>query len=62
MLALQAQEEQVDVGNILVGSTESCEVTLFNNGACSLVYVLSIEQMITGPCDPEEVAADPLGI
>ena len=61
MFSLQAQEEQVDVGNILVGSTKSCEVTLFNNGACSLLYVLSVEQMITGPCDPEEVDADLLG-
>ncbi|KAH0621232.1 hypothetical protein JD844_022312 [Phrynosoma platyrhinos] len=59
---LTAQEEQVDVGNILVGSTRSCEVTLFNNGTCSLQYVLSVEQMITGPCDPEEVASDPLAI
>ncbi|KAJ7345981.1 hypothetical protein JRQ81_001931 [Phrynocephalus forsythii] len=59
---ITAQEEQTDVGNILVGSTKSCEVTLFNNGACSLVYVLSVEQRITGPCDPEEVAADPLAI
>nr|XP_020647832.1 cilia- and flagella-associated protein 65 isoform X1 [Pogona vitticeps] len=59
---ITAQEEQVDVGNILVGSTKSCEVTLFNNGACSLLYVLSVEQMITGPCDPEEVASDLLAI
>nr|XP_060629252.1 cilia- and flagella-associated protein 65 [Anolis sagrei ordinatus] len=59
---LTAQEEQVDVGNILVGSTQSCEVRLFNNGACSLQYVLNVEQMITGPCDPEEVASDPLAI
>ncbi|XP_044294405.1 cilia- and flagella-associated protein 65 [Varanus komodoensis] len=59
---LTAQEEQVDVGNILVGSTQSCQLILLNNGACSLKYDLSVEQMITGPCDPEEVASDPLAI
>lgn len=52
----------MDVGNILVGGTQSCELTLLNNGVCSLKYVLSVEQMITGPCDPKEVANDPLGI
>ncbi|XP_061465321.1 cilia- and flagella-associated protein 65 isoform X2 [Rhineura floridana] len=59
---ITAQEEQVDVGNILVGSMQSCELRLFNNGACSLKYILSVEQMFTGPCDPEEVASDPLAI
>ncbi|XP_066477298.1 cilia- and flagella-associated protein 65 [Tiliqua scincoides] len=59
---LTAQEERMDVGNILVGSTQSCELVLFNSGPCSLKYVLSVEQMTTGPCDPEEVAADPLAI
>lgn len=29
---------------------------------CALKYELSVEQMITGPCDPGEVATDPLGI
>ncbi|XP_062972842.1 cilia- and flagella-associated protein 65 [Elgaria multicarinata webbii] len=59
---LTAQEAQVDVGNILVGSTQTCQLTLLNNGACSLKYDLTVEQMITGPCDPEEVANDFLAI
>ncbi|XP_053117944.1 cilia- and flagella-associated protein 65 isoform X2 [Hemicordylus capensis] len=59
---ITAQEEQVDVGSILVGSTQSCELVLINDGVCSLKYILSVEQMITGPCDPEEVANDPLAI
>ncbi|XP_048341402.1 LOW QUALITY PROTEIN: cilia- and flagella-associated protein 65 [Sphaerodactylus townsendi] len=59
---ITAPEEQVDVGNILVGKTQSCELVLLNNGVCSLKYVLSVEQKITGPCDPEEVASDPLAI
>lgn len=62
VFGLQALEEQVDVGSILVDRTQSCELVLLNNGACSLKYVLSVEQTITGPCDPEEVAGDRLGI
>nr|XP_034983136.1 cilia- and flagella-associated protein 65 isoform X1 [Zootoca vivipara] len=59
---LTGQKEQVEVGNILVGSTQSCEFAFFNNGACCLKYILSVEQLITGPCDPEEVASDSLAI
>ncbi|XP_038277803.2 cilia- and flagella-associated protein 65 isoform X3 [Dermochelys coriacea] len=57
-----AQEEQLDLGNILVGSLQSCDLVLLNNGTCSLNYILHVEQMITGPCDPEEVLSDPLAL
>ncbi|XP_034289620.1 cilia- and flagella-associated protein 65 isoform X1 [Pantherophis guttatus] len=59
---ITAEEKQIDVGKILVGSSQSCNLVLFNNGSCCLKYVLSVEQSITGPCDPEEVASDPLAI
>ncbi|XP_026521138.1 cilia- and flagella-associated protein 65 [Notechis scutatus] len=59
---IMAEEKQIDAGNILVGSTQSCNLVLFNNGSCCLKYVLSVEQTITGPCDPQEVASDPLAI
>ncbi|XP_015270852.1 PREDICTED: coiled-coil domain-containing protein 108 [Gekko japonicus] len=62
LATLTALEEQVDVGSILVGRTQSCELVLLNNGACSLKYIFSVEQTITGPCDPEEVASDTLAI
>ncbi|XP_077176848.1 cilia- and flagella-associated protein 65 isoform X2 [Paroedura picta] len=62
LTTLTALEEHVDVGSILVGRTQSCELVLLNNGACSLKYILSVEQTITGPCDPEEVASDTLAI
>nr|XP_056708024.1 cilia- and flagella-associated protein 65 [Euleptes europaea] len=62
LATITALEEQVDVGSILVGRTQSCELVLLNNGACSLKYILSVEQTITGPCDPEEFANDPLAI
>ncbi|KAM6460479.1 cilia- and flagella-associated protein 65 isoform 1-T2 [Liasis olivaceus] len=59
---ITAEEKQIDVGNILVGSTQSCNLVLFNNGTCCLKYIISVEQTIVGPCDPEEVASDPLAI
>ncbi|XP_070585217.1 cilia- and flagella-associated protein 65 isoform X2 [Erythrolamprus reginae] len=59
---IAAEEKQIDVGNILVGSTHSCNLVLFNNGSCCLKYVLSVEQAITGPCDLEGVPSDPLAI
>ncbi|KYO24080.1 coiled-coil domain-containing protein 108 isoform A [Alligator mississippiensis] len=60
--AIRAQEEQLDLGNILVGSLQRCDLVLLNDGICSLNYVLSVEQTITGPCDPEEVLDDPLAL
>lgn len=57
----QAQKEHLDLGNVLVGDLQSCSVVLLNDGICSLTYILSVEQLITGPCDPEEVHSEPLG-
>ncbi|NXD06142.1 CFA65 protein, partial [Nothocercus nigrocapillus] len=60
--AIRAQNERLDLGNILVGDLQSGDVVLLNDGICSLNYVLSVEQQITGPCDPEEVCKDPLAL
>ncbi|KAM9284669.1 cilia- and flagella-associated protein 65 [Cariama cristata] len=59
---IRAQKEHLDLGNVLVGDLQSCSVVLLNDGICSLKYVLSVEQLITGPCDPEEVRSDPLAL
>ncbi|XP_039349450.1 cilia- and flagella-associated protein 65 isoform X4 [Mauremys reevesii] len=59
---IMAQEEQLDLGNVLVGGLQSCDLVLLNNGTCSLNYILHVEQIITGPCDPEEVLSDPLAL
>ncbi|KAM4626898.1 cilia- and flagella-associated protein 65 [Discoglossus pictus] len=55
-------QEQMDMGNILVGGFQSCDLLLSNNGHCSLDYTLSVEQEISGPCDPEEVCNLPLAL
>ncbi|KAM6259969.1 cilia- and flagella-associated protein 65 isoform 4-T4 [Spheniscus humboldti] len=59
---IRAQKEHLDLGNVLVGDLQSCSVVLLNDGICSLKYILSVEQQITGPCDPEEVRSDPLAL
>ncbi|PKU48418.1 hypothetical protein llap_1326 [Limosa lapponica baueri] len=59
---IRAQKEHLDLGNVLVGDLQSCSIVLLNDGICSLKYILSVEQLITGPCDPEEVCSDPLAL
>ncbi|NXX38306.1 CFA65 protein, partial [Tricholaema leucomelas] len=59
---IRAEKEHLDFGNILVGDLQSCNVVLLNDGICSLQYILSVEQLITGPCDPEEIHSDPLAL
>ncbi|XP_074451787.1 cilia- and flagella-associated protein 65 isoform X3 [Larus michahellis] len=59
---IRAQKEHLDLGNILVGDLQSCSIVLLNDGICSLKYILSVEQLITRPCDPEEVCSDPLAL
>ncbi|XP_074001440.1 cilia- and flagella-associated protein 65 [Numenius arquata] len=59
---IRAQKEHLDLGNVLVGDPQSCSIVLLNDGICSLKYILSVEQLITGPCDPEEVCSDPLAL
>ncbi|XP_054686603.1 cilia- and flagella-associated protein 65 isoform X1 [Grus americana] len=59
---IRAQKEHLDLGNVLVGDLQSCSIVLLNDGICSLKYVLSVEQRITRPCDPEEVLSDPLAL
>ncbi|NWI67027.1 CFA65 protein, partial [Todus mexicanus] len=59
---IKAQKEHLDLGNVLVGDLKSCSIMLINDGICCLEYILSVEQMITGPCDPTEVHSDPLAL
>ncbi|NXK29229.1 CFA65 protein, partial [Arenaria interpres] len=59
---IRAQKEHLDLGNVLVGDLQSCSIVLLNDGICSLKYILSVEQLITGPCDTEEVCSDPLAL
>ncbi|XP_061315489.1 cilia- and flagella-associated protein 65 isoform X8 [Pezoporus flaviventris] len=59
---IRAEKEHLDLGNVLVGDLQSCTIVLLNDGICSLKYILSVEQLITGPPDTEEVRNDPLAL
>ncbi|NXO84430.1 CFA65 protein, partial [Sitta europaea] len=59
---IRAQKEHLDLGNVLVGDQKSCSIVLLNDGICNLNYILSVEQLVTGPRDPEEVCCDPLAL
>ncbi|NXL72599.1 CFA65 protein, partial [Leptocoma aspasia] len=59
---IRAQKEHLDLGNVLVGDEKSYSIVLLNDGICTLHYILSVEQLITGPCDPEAVRSDPLAL
>ncbi|NXA68171.1 CFA65 protein, partial [Mohoua ochrocephala] len=59
---IRAQKEHLDLGNVVVGDQQSCSIVLLNDGICALDYILSVEQLITGLCNPEEVCSDPLAL
>ncbi|XP_019472669.1 cilia- and flagella-associated protein 65 isoform X3 [Meleagris gallopavo] len=59
---IRAQKEHLDLGNVLVGNLKDCSMVLLNDGICSLEYILTVEQLITGLCDPKEVCSDPIAL
>uniref|UniRef100_A0A8C4R1X9 Uncharacterized protein n=1 Tax=Eptatretus burgeri TaxID=7764 RepID=A0A8C4R1X9_EPTBU len=50
--SLTAESSPMDLGVMAVGDTKVEKVTLVNNGACDLTFVLSITQKISRSCDP----------
>ncbi|NWU32774.1 CFA65 protein, partial [Dyaphorophyia castanea] len=59
---IRAKKKHLDLGNVLVGDQQSCSIVLLNDGICTLNYILSVEQLTTGPHNPEEVCSDPLAL
>ncbi|XP_056390442.1 cilia- and flagella-associated protein 65 [Hyla sarda] len=59
---LSTEQESVDLGNVLVGSFQSCDLLLSNDGDCTLEYTLSAKQEVSGPCDPDDVINDPVAL
>ncbi|NXH29691.1 CFA65 protein, partial [Myiagra hebetior] len=59
---IRAQKEHLDLGNVLVGGQQSCSIVLLNDGICTLNYILSVEQLITGCRNPEKLCSDPLAL
>ncbi|WAR10588.1 CFA65-like protein [Mya arenaria] len=60
--ALVAEESYLDFGDVIVGSTGSKHITLFNNSSCSLHYRLSIDQTLDGPYPEEMTRTDDIGL
>ncbi|XP_074404758.1 cilia- and flagella-associated protein 65 isoform X6 [Zonotrichia albicollis] len=59
---IRAHKDYLDLGNVLVGDQKSYSIVLLNDGICTLNYILSVEQLFTGPHDPEEVRSDLLAL
>ncbi|XP_039553133.1 cilia- and flagella-associated protein 65 isoform X1 [Passer montanus] len=59
---IRAQNQYVDLGNVLVGDQKSYSIVLLNDGICTMNYILIVEQLFTGPHDPEEVCSDLLAL
>ncbi|RXM95325.1 Coiled-coil domain-containing protein 108 [Acipenser ruthenus] len=58
----QAEQPLLDMGDVLVGSSQSCDLVLLNNGCCALDYTLTVDQDINGHCDLEEIKGDPIAL
>ncbi|XP_052814504.1 cilia- and flagella-associated protein 65-like isoform X2 [Mya arenaria] len=59
---IKAEESYLDFGDVIVGSTGSKHITLFNNSSCSLHYRLSIDQTLDGPYPEEMTRTDDIGL
>ncbi|XP_075140702.1 cilia- and flagella-associated protein 65 [Leptodactylus fuscus] len=59
---LSTDQEVIDLGNILVGSFQSYDLLLSNDGDCTLEYTLSAKPEISGPCDLNDVINDPIAL
>ncbi|XP_061081714.1 cilia- and flagella-associated protein 65 [Conger conger] len=47
--SLQAEQAVTDLGQLLAGSCQSCDLPLVNNGPCPLSFSLEVKQCIVGP-------------
>ncbi|XP_073401523.1 cilia- and flagella-associated protein 65 isoform X2 [Dendrobates tinctorius] len=59
---LSTEQESVDLGNVLVGSFQSYDLLLCNDGDCTLEYMLIAKQEISGQCDPDVVITDAVAL
>ncbi|XP_064167568.1 cilia- and flagella-associated protein 65 [Anguilla rostrata] len=52
--SLQAEQAVTDLGQLLAGSCQSCDLPLINDGPCPLSFSLEVKQCIVGPGLEEE--------
>ncbi|KAJ8383584.1 hypothetical protein AAFF_G00216570 [Aldrovandia affinis] len=59
--SIQVKQALIDLGQVLAGSCQSCDLPLINNGPCPLSFSLEVKQCIVGlgqgeDCDRDAVA------
>ncbi|KAL4217273.1 hypothetical protein ACF0H5_023724 [Mactra antiquata] len=59
---IKAEESYLDFGDVIVGSSASEHITLYNNSICSLHYRLIIDQTLDGPYPEEMTRSDDIGL
>ncbi|MFT7817925.1 coiled-coil domain-containing protein 108 [Arapaima gigas] len=60
--SMQAEHSTVDLGEVLVGSSHPCDLSLSNNGSCDLTFSLDVQQSIQGTDLPADVQDDPVAL
>ncbi|XP_015214914.2 cilia- and flagella-associated protein 65 [Lepisosteus oculatus] len=60
--SIEAEHAVLDQGTVLVGSCQTCDLVLLNNGSCTLSFSLTVGQDISGHCSPEETQNDPTAL
>ncbi|XP_077997157.1 cilia- and flagella-associated protein 65-like [Glandiceps talaboti] len=59
---IRAEEIKLNFSNVLVGSSASKEIIVYNDNDCNLHYQLAIEQNIQGPYPEHETLRDPIAL
>lgn len=59
---IKAEQSYLDYGDVIVGSSASKHITLFNNSNCSLYYKLTIDQTLDGPYADEITRTDAIAL
>ncbi|XP_029113584.1 cilia- and flagella-associated protein 65 [Scleropages formosus] len=60
--SMQAECFVLDLGDILVASSQPCHLPLLNNGSCDLTFSLEVQQSIQDPDLPQDEWKDPLAL
>ncbi|XP_071101269.1 cilia- and flagella-associated protein 65-like isoform X1 [Haliotis cracherodii] len=59
---IMAEEKYFDFSDIVVGSSASHHITLYNNSSCSLHYRLLLDQHVDGPYADNIIRSDNIGL
>ncbi|KAJ8350300.1 hypothetical protein SKAU_G00254300 [Synaphobranchus kaupii] len=60
--SLQAEQAVTDLGQLLAGSCQSCDLPLINKGPCPLSFSLEVKQSIVGPGLEEDSNRDAVAL